>query len=126
MSDQQEYQRDDAGNIVDPPTLSQHERAINDAAAAGDDAALARAQKRYDDERRDVVAELESANDDTDPGNDTDDTDPGEVTDEDVQQYADQHTADALRDQARQRGLDDTGNKPDLAARILEHDNRED
>lgn len=51
----QEYQTDSDGNLVDPPTIRDHERRMTEACASGDDAAIQIATEDYTQARRRVA-----------------------------------------------------------------------
>lgn len=109
------YQQDRDGNIIDPPILGDHERRIVDAQAAGDDNLVHVLQNRYHNDRKDIVGELERADEDEDgPDLQGDLSDPESLTTN--------NNYDDLRTGARARGLPTTGGKIDLAGRIAEHE----
>lgn len=111
------YEKDEAGNIIDPPVLGDWERRISDAQASGDDNLVHALQTRYHDERNDVVGEIERADTDAPDSDDlggTDHTDAGDLVEN--------NSYDDLRNAARARDLPTSGGKIDLANRIAEHE----
>jgi hypothetical protein len=65
-TDEDDDSRDDEGNLIDPPTIQSHERELQEAAASGDNDAVAAAQERYTQAREDHVSaarERERGND---------------------------------------------------------------
>lgn len=59
MADQK-WDRDDDGNIIDPPTLPDHEAKLQAASVSADNEAIAQAQEDYDKAREDYVARAEA------------------------------------------------------------------
>lgn len=57
------FQRDDEGNIIDPPVIPENEQAVSDAYASGDTERVQQAQSEYDDARNQLVSEIESDGD---------------------------------------------------------------
>lgn len=49
------YERDDDGNIINPPIIAEHERRMTDACASADESQIAIAQEDYDAQRARVA-----------------------------------------------------------------------
>lgn len=109
------YKVDESGGIIDPPIIQDHERRITDAQASGDDNLVHALHQKYHDERREIVDEIERADDQPTVASDLNGDD---LTDANA--LTQQNSYEQLRVAARARGLDTSGGKIDLAARIAE------
>lgn len=116
----QSYETNDAGDIIDPPIIGDHERRIVDAQATGDENLVHALTTAYHEERRDIVDTIEQGERGVpDDGADADLNWGEDPTD--AEALTTNNSYEDLRAAARARDLPTSGGKIDLAGHLAEY-----